>query len=507
MATKKTKSIPVTDAAQQATVDSFANFRAGLGANPGTSNLSSQAQSVYNPISVNRWDLSVIYRDNNIAKNVIDIPAEDMLRNGVTIVGETIKAQNMEKLLKLFNSDQSGLEECLKWSSLFGGAVAMIIIDGQDPETELDISTIPKGAYRGIMPMDKWIALPDFSSLDFTYGPDFGIPLYYNVYTIGTATTPEVMGNTRAQQEQWYTENAPNLRVHRSRMIRFDGFVQSQIQKSIDNWYGASELEPIWDLIIYANTIQAAAAELVHRSNVRVLSIDGYRDLLANSQLRQVLFEQMYTMNWTQSNQGITVIDKEDKFENHQYSFGGLEKVNEMILQQIAGATQIPLTRLLGQSPAGMNATGTSDLEIYYTGIARRQEQKLRKPVHTLFKIYHRHLFGRDLPEDFEFEFRPLWAMDDRDRANISKEVIAALATIFGTGQISQQRLLEELKVTSKVTGLFSTITPEEIDAANTAATGQTMETDETLPAESVVSKGFGDSIRGIFKRSPATKN
>ena len=97
--------------------------------------------------------------------------------------------------------------------------------------------------------------------------------------------------------------------------------------------------------------------------------------------------------------------------------------------------------------------------------------------------------------------------MDDRDRANISKEVIAALATIFGTGQISQQRLLEELKVTSKVTGLFSTITPEEIDAANTDATGQTMETDETLPAESVVSKGFGDSIRGIFKRSPATKN
>ena len=47
-------------------------------------------------------------------------------------------------------------------------------------------------------------------------------------------------------------------------------------------------------------------------------------------------------------------------------------------LQVAAGAADIPVTRLLGQSPAGLSATGDSDTRNYYDMIAARQELDLR---------------------------------------------------------------------------------------------------------------------------------
>ena len=67
-------------------------------------------------------------------------------------------------------------------------------------------------------------------------------------------------------------------------------------------------------------------------------------------------------------------------------------------------------TRLLGQSPAGLSATGDSDTRNYYDMIAARQELDLRPQLERLDKLILRSA-GVD-PAALTFEFRPLWQMD-----------------------------------------------------------------------------------------------
>jgi phage-related protein (TIGR01555 family) len=118
-----------------------------------------------------------------------------------------------------------------------------------------------------------------------------------------------------------------------------------------------------------------------------------------------------------QSSEGMTILDSSDKFEVHQYAFGGLSDVLIQFGQQVSGAAQIPLVRLFGQSPAGLNATGDSDIRNYYDMINAKQEAVLRRPVRILLEVMCRSKFGKPLPKGFNFSFRPLWQLAENEKA------------------------------------------------------------------------------------------
>ena len=50
-----------------------------------------------------------------------------------------------------------------------------------------------------------------------------------------------------------------------------------------------------------------------------------------------------------------------ETWARERIDFGGLPDMVRTFLQVAAGAAGIPVTRLLGQSPAGLSATGDSD--------------------------------------------------------------------------------------------------------------------------------------------------
>ncbi len=87
--------------------------------------------------------------------------------------------------------------------------------------------------------------------------------------------------------------------------------------------------------------------------------------------------------------------------------------------EQISGALQIPLVRLLGQSPAGLNSTGESDLRTYYDNISKRQENDLREGVNLILRVLAMSL-GIKLPDNFNFNFVPLWQMDQTEKTDVA---------------------------------------------------------------------------------------
>ena len=100
-----------------------------------------------------------------------------------------------------------------------------------------------------------------------------------------------------------------------------------------------------------------------------------------------------------------------ETWSRQSIDFAGLPEMVRTFLQVAAGAADIPVTRLLGQSPAGLSATGDSDTRNYYDMIAARQELDLRPQLERLDALLLRSA-GVDAAF-LRFAFRPRTVAED----------------------------------------------------------------------------------------------
>lgn len=430
--------------------DGFANINAKLGIGP--RNLLSGGHYIQTKKTNNRLELEAMYRTSWVVGAIIDAVAEDMTRSGISISG-SIEPDRMAKIQK--NITRFGIWrailDAIKWGRLYGGAIAAFVIDGQDPSTPLNIETISKNQFKGLMVYDRWAIQPSTESL-ITYGMNVGLPEFYTL--IGN-------GNTGTLS---------NIKWHHSRIIRFIGTQLPIWQASTNEMWGASVIERLYDRLVSFDSATMGAANLVQKAHLRTLQINNLREIFAQSKdgspAEQNLLTMIENMRYLQSNEGITLLDKDDTFATHQYSFSGLPEIILQFGQQIAGAEGIPLVRLFGQSPAGLNSTGENDLRMYYDNILARQESRLREGLTMVLQILHRSLFGESAPDDFDFDFTPLWQTSAKEKADIATVTTAAIIQAYDAGIIDQVTALKELKQMSDNTGVFSNITQKTIQEA-----------------------------------------
>lgn len=431
--------------------DSFVNFTARLGFGGGSQQDASHYQQ--NFISRNRWQLDAAYRENWVAGLAVDTVAEDMVRAGASITSamDDDQKEAIEAGFARWNI-WNELLQTIKWSRLYGGAIAVLLIDGQNLSSPLNVDSIGEGQFKGLQVLDRWQLRPSLNDLVTDYGPYFGLPKSYQVLP---DSRNAMAGET----------------IHHTRCIRLEGLHLPHWQRQSANGWGQSVLERVWDRMIAFDSATEGAAQLVYKAHLRTLKIPGFRDLVANGgPAYDGLIKQVETMRATQSNEGITLIDGDDEFETSTYTFAGLSDMMGQFAQQVSGALQIPLVRLLGQSPAGLSSTGESDLRTYYDNIAAQQNSRLRTPLHLLFEAVSRSETGQPLPDDFSFVFNSLWQLDDTDKASIASTVGNVLNQLETEGNLSHARVLTELRNLSDVTGIYSSITDEDIAEAENEA-------------------------------------
>jgi phage-related protein (TIGR01555 family) len=437
-----------TDSSEQVrTTDAFVNFAARLGF--GANNQSSFGGYAFTPITRNRILLDNAYRGSWICRMAVKAVADDMTREGVTL-GSDMDPDDLDKMYTAFNKKYviwDRLAEAIGWGRLYGGGGAVILIDGQDMESPLRIDTIGKGQFCGLLPVDRWMIDPTVSDLVTDLKSlDLGLPRFYNV--LHDAPT------------------APRAKVHHSRFIRFDGDDLPYYQRLSENMWGLSVLEPVFDRILAFDSATTGTAQLVYRAHLRTYGIEGLRDIIGKGgKILEALLEQIDMMRMWQSNEGITLMDSKDNFEATQYTFGGLDSVLIQMGQQISGALQIPLVRLFGQSPTGLNSTGESDLRMYYDGVRTQQERRLRTPMEKLIRIIAKSEEVK-LPDNFNFEFVPLWQLTSEQKAGITATVTQTVLQAFESGVVPRGTALKEMRKLSADTGIWASITDEEVEAA-----------------------------------------
>jgi phage-related protein (TIGR01555 family) len=430
------------------TSDSFLNFSHKLGI--GADNVLSSSSYGFNPLSRNRTLLEWIHRGSWIGGLAVDVVADDMTREGAEYVTEIPpdRQEVMDEEAIALNIWPS-LSETVAWGRLYGGAIAVMLVDGQDMRTPLRVETVGRNQFRGVLTLDRWMVEPSLEDLVTDLGPTLGLPKYYRV----TPAAPALRG----------------VAIHHSRIaMRHVGVQLPYQQRLVENLWGISVLERLYDRMVSFDLASTAAAQLVNKSYLRTLSVENLRDVIsAGGQALNGLSAYVDMMRRFQGVEGITLIDARDKFEAQGHSaFSGLDDVLTQLGQQVSGALQIPMVRLLGQSPAGLNSTGESDLRMYYDGLRKSQMHEMFLGVNTIYKLIARSK-GIALPDNFSVGFKSLWQLTEKDKVEIGKTASEAVTAAHEAGLLSQKTALQELRQVSRVTGMFTNITKEMIDSAD----------------------------------------
>lgn len=385
------------NAKRWASGDSFQNFEARVGL--GTANQASQYTYGFDFISRNRVQMEAMYRSSWIVGQAVDVVADDMTRAGVDLDGD-LDPGDRNKLTAGFERMAlwDRINDTIKWARLYGGALAVMLIDGQNPSTPLNPESIGPGQFKGLFVMDRWLVQPTLTDLVKEMGPDMGMPRYY-----------DVVADSMALSRQ---------RIHYSRVLRIDGVELPYWQKIAENLWGQSVIERLIDRLVAFDSTTVGASQLVYKAHLRTFSVKDLRTVIAaGGPALEGLLKNVEMIRRFQSNEGMTLIDADDTFETHQYSFSGLDNVLMQFGQQLSGALGIPLVRLFGQSPAGLNSSGESDLRTYYDNIKQQQERRLRAPLTRLFDVLIRSELGTKPPEGFAYSFTSLWQLSDTEKA------------------------------------------------------------------------------------------
>lgn len=427
------------------TSDSFQNAQAKLGW--GTNNQSSASTYALSYQSRNRIALEAAYRGSWIVAAAVDAIPEDMTRCGVEFSG--LDPEDISTL----ENDMTNLGiwdrlcENGKWARLYGGSLAVMLIEGQDLSTPLRVESVGKGQFKGLLVLDRWMVSPPVGEVVTEYGPDMGKPMFYNVIA-------DYAG-------------IPKAKIHYSRVIRMEGADLPFYQRVAENGWGLSVLEPMWDRLIAFDSASVGAGQLIYKAHLRTISIEGLRDIIAaGGPALAGLTAQMEFTRLSQTNEGLTVIDAKDKFEAHTYSFAGLSDMLIQFAQQLSGATGIPIARLFGQSPVGLSDTGEGPRRQYHEKVHQKQEKELRTPLQRLLAVMSMSSLGKVLPAGFQFTFRGLDDTPESEKADIATKKTAAVVAAVDANLIKPSTGMKELKASAPVTGLFGSITDEQIAEA-----------------------------------------
>jgi phage-related protein (TIGR01555 family) len=449
MTRKNKNAIRSQDAAPKAapkqTNDSFQNAQARLGW--GTNNQSSASTYSLSYQSRNRVALEAAYRGSWIVAAAVDAVPEDMTRCGIEMSGldpDDISAIETD-MTSLGIWDR--LCENGKWARLYGGSLAVMLIEGQDFSTPLRVETIAKGQFKGLLILDRWMVSPPVSEVVTEFGPDMGKPMFYDVIA-------DYAG-------------IPKAHIHYSRVIRMEGADLPFFQRISENGWGLSVLEPLWDRLIAFDSASVGAGQLIYKAHLRTMTIDGLRDIIASGGPALAgLKAQIEFTRLSQTNEGITVVDGKDKFETHTYTFAGLSDMLIQFAQQLSGATGIPIARLFGQSPTGLSDTGEGPRRQYHEKVHQKQEKELRTPLHRLLAVMSMSSLSKPLDAGFQFIFRGLDDTPEGEKADIATKKVDAVVNAVDANLIKPSTGMKELKASAPVTGMFGSISDADIAEA-----------------------------------------
>lgn len=358
------------------------------------------------------------YRGAWLPQKIVDIPALDACRNWRAWNAEAEQISAIEAEETRLGVRGKVLEALVK-ARLFGGAAIYIGTGDADPMKPLDPARIGKGGIKHLNVLSRKI----LQAGEIDSDPEsalYGLPSHYTI-----------------------TSKTGQARIHPSRLVRFIGAPHPDLESATgqEAGWGDSVLLAITQAIKQADGTSANIASLVFEAKIDVIKVPGLmQNLAGDGEYQQQLLNRLTLAATAKGINGTLMLDSEEDYQQKSASFATLPEIMMAFLQQVSGAADIPMTRLLGQSPGGMNASGDSDIRNYYDRIKAMQELSVGPAMAVLDECLIRSALG-DRPSEVFYDWRSLWQVTNKERADIGKVTADTIKTLADTRLIPEDVL------------------------------------------------------------------
>lgn len=338
--------------------------------------------------------ISDVYAVNRMFANVIDIPAEDVTREWITIDGvdEVLKEQIMNKLSNL--GAQYTFQKAMAFERLRGDGFISIgakqrgmfkISDPIEVKNLLDIEYLH--AFSGMK-------LLNFLENDDVFSPEYGQILYYEIQS-----------------------NQGTKLVHNDRLIHL---VTRRIENEIK---GIPMIEMLYDILLVFDNALWSTGQLMYSMVHKVLKTDGVD--MSDKELRSEIQNELELEFNTLS---LAVIGKEDELDYISPTVSlPIKDMYDFLWEILSCVSRMPKSHITGQ-PQGTITAGQYDSLNYYMRIAGMQEAYLREPAEKIIDLL---LVAQNSgvgdgaldPNQvkYKMKFNPLWKLDAETDAKIRK--------------------------------------------------------------------------------------
>lgn len=364
------------------------------------------------------------------ARKIIDIPVEDALRLPFELTGiDNAIARDLMQAYEHFGLNEQNRRALIQ-ERLYGGC-CMIPILKQAKGTELDAPLYLNHIEKGDLLAFNVADISRIVQLDYDQNP----------FSDGYDKTERYQIDGRD--------------VHASRLIVFDGspLVNRNAMNLLQNFrynpagFGESKLAPLYDSLVRFVGVQQAAYHLVNMASVLLVKTGN---LIAMEATDSPALEKLKEIVRCISIYRGAVIDQKDaSVEQHSASFGSVPELLTTFAQLLCAGTDIPATRFMSQSPAGMNATGDSDSQNYFNMLGSYQTHRIKPRIRKELDFIGPSLMGHDawqkIAHEIRIEFPPLWSETAKERAETDRTYAELFRSLYEMGVMRRDKVIDEL--------------------------------------------------------------
>jgi phage-related protein (TIGR01555 family) len=369
---------------------------------------------------------------DSLAKRLVHLPAREMTREWFTVESDELDAGERADIMHALHKLDAKriIKECLAVARQRGNALLFVgADDGQDPSLPLNLERVRDVKFLTIF--DRYTAQIEETDTN-PLSPTYNQPLKYRLGTSGRGAQFQGVGAV----------------VHASRVIKFDGTetMQSRIDAN-GGWHDSIFVSAHAELRGYS-TLWAATESLIEDFSQAVFKIKNLDDYIASNEGSHVM-DRLEIIDRSRSVARAVVINADsEEFTRQATPMGGLPEVIDRMNSRIAGAFDMPITLLLGESPGGLNSTGEGQARQWANQVRNMQEYFLLPGLEKLLRILLNSQSGPtggNEPEAWEVQFNNLFQETPQQQAdsrlkNAQRDVLYIDAGVVTPSEVALSR-------------------------------------------------------------------
>jgi uncharacterized protein len=372
-------------------------------------------------------------RGNWLAKRIVELLPGECFAKGYAIkLGDKELEEQLTALVEEMCLDEK-LIEAGALENTVGGAAVYPVLDGAigDMGEPLDLDSAPRILGVRALHIFESRELQPLTWYDDITHPKYRMPSRYRVQALSSG------GAVRST----------NSVIHESRLAIFPGVRVSVEQQPGQPWgWGDSKLTPVVDVIQDYGLAWGSAATILRNFSERVQAVKDLMKILSTRGGGAAVRENLKELDRVRSTLRTRVVDAESNVSEQAKSVAGLSDMLVQFAQLVSAAADVPITRLFGMSPAGLNSTGEYDDQGWAKRVASEQKRKYRANLEWLIRMILLSAegpTGGKEPDVWSIEWRPLKQHSESEIAAMRKTV-AETDQIYVDMGMPAERVLED---------------------------------------------------------------